>query len=893
MEENRNELEKILEERLRLDSILQEQFSRRVTVMFTDIKGSTAFFEAKGDLAGRTMIHQHNSLVLPVIDENHGVLIKTIGDATMSMYENPADGVRAAAAIMQRLKVYNAGKAEREQIHVRAGLNYGVGIVEQNDVYGDLVNVASRVESLASAGEIYVTEDLYRVVKHDDEFIFRFVKDLPVKGKSLPLSVYRVVWQQEDLKLGRVRSKTETVSRRDGLFVIEASLRNETIKIIAHERSDGEERPVKNFHELPFNQNRIDGCVKGIMEILHRANQHWKTDNSLLVQLKESGTALYAALLPEEVRKQLATTEEKHLLLSIDEALVQIPWELIFDGTTFLCQRFNIGRSVKTRATVSSAARAVSRPLKMLVLADPRNDLPASRREGAMILEEMENVADWLDVTLKDTAITTAYVRDKIRNFDIVHYAGHAEISSAPGGTHGWLLQDGVLTAEEIARIPGTMPMPALVFSNACQSGDWQTATAFENQVFSLANSFLLAGVQHYIGTFWEIPDEPGYLFACSFYADLARGATVGEALRLARQALIAKFGEDTIVWAGYLLYGDPTSRYIDLCDEKDTDEKAKIAQEPIGQQQELPHLTVGWAKSDDRSKIPWVLAAGILLAIALASAHFLGRNEAEIKAAQQQPAAATPQASSKEIDDLVTSLAASYRSGTPAPHRTDDGWSTPPLTMVLLDIQGTGLPSKSVDLFVNRLNQYLQAEAGVPMVERQLLGKLLQELKLSSSSLADPSTALKLGKVLSARLMVTGSMTPVVDGQAVALRIIDTETTAIKKVITVQSTTGELEGEPLSAVGKQIADWLKEEFPVRGTVQAVAGNSCRLNLGKTHGLKKGTTFEVVQEAKKGTGIYAVMGELKVTEVEKDSSVAAFAGNVTSIKEGDRVRLKL
>lgn len=891
MDENCVDLEKILEERLRLDTLLQDQFSRKVTVMFTDIKGSTAFFESKGDLAGRTMIHQHNSLVLPIIEENNGVLIKTIGDATMSMFETPTDGVRAAARIMQRLKEYNSGKSEREQIHVRAGLNYGVGLVEQHDVYGDLVNVASRVESLASAGEVYLTEDLYAVAKHGDEFIFRFVKALPVKGKSQPLNIYRLVWQQEELKLGRMRGKGEQVSRREGMFIIEASLRKDTLKIMAHERNDGEERPVKNFHEITFDQNRISACVSGIIGLLHSANQHWKTDNSLLAQLRSFGATLYESLLPEPVREQLADTDEQHLLLSIDEDLVQIPWELIFDGKNFLCQRFNVGRSVKTRAASIPAARAVSRPLKMLVLADPRSDLPASRREGKMILEEAEKISEWLDVTLKDSAITTDYVREKIRNFDIVHYAGHAELNPQQSGKKGWLLQDGTLSAEDIATSPGSMPMPALVFSNACQTGDWQQTGNYENQIYSLANSFLMAGVQHYIGTFWEMPDEPGFLFAGSFYADLARGATVGEALRLARQSLIARFGEDTIVWAGYLLYGDPTSRYIELADEKEADDSAKPAPEPIDLP-ERPRITVGWAKTDDRSKIPWVMAAAIFIAIGLAVAHFMGRHEAESKVALQQPVAQA-QASSKEIDDLVTSLAASYRNGSTQPPRKDDGWSTPPLTMVLMDVIGSGLPSGTVDLFISRLNQYLQAEAGVPMVERQLLAKLLQELKLSSSSLADRNTALKLGKVLSARLIVTGNLMPVADGQAVALRVIDTETTAVRKVVTAQSSTTEIEGEPLSAIGRQIADWLKEEFPVRGTIQAVAGESIRLNIGKAHGLRKGARLEVVREAKKGTGIYAVTGEAEVREVEKDSSVAAFIGKPGSIKQGDRVRVKM
>lgn len=888
--ENRNDLESILEERMRLDSLLQAQFSRQIAIMFTDIKGSTSFFENKGDLAGRTMIHQHNALVLPVIENNRGSLLKTIGDATMSIYEDPADAVRAAVSAMKKLRDYNRGRSEREQIHVRAGLNFGVGLVEEKDVYGDLVNVASRVESLASADEIYVTEDLYRSVKHNDEFILRYVNAIPVKGKSQSLKVYRVVWQQEELTLGKSRSRRKTAERREGLFVIEASMRHDQLKVVAYSRAEGEDRPVKNFSEGPYIKDEVDACVSGIVTLLNKSSRQGRVANNMLVELREHGENLYKMLLPEDVRKKLSSAEEKSILFSIDESLVHIPWELLYDGSSFLCQEFAIGRSVKTRQSVSSVARAVSRPLKMLVLADPKGDLPASRREGALILEEAEKASDWLDVTLKDSGITIDYVREKIRTFDFVHYAGHAELDSAKGNETGWLLQNGTFTGSEISSLSSGAPMPAMVFSNACQSGGWDTSGNFEDQVFGIANSFLFAGVQHYIGTFREIPDEPGFLFACSFYAHIARGSTVGEAMRLARLALIGRYGEDTIVWGGYLLYGDPTTQYIDTVEEQD-EEHAASQPEPI-ELQGAPKITFGLSKADDRGKLPWALAAGILVAVGLVAANMMGRHDADKANIPLQPIAQTTQNTGKELDDLVTSLAASYREGKTVTQRKDDGWSTPPLTMVIMELNGDGVPKGTAEIFANQLSNNLQAQAGIPMVDRQILAKLLQELKLGTSSLADQATALKLGEILSARLIITGNIMPSGDGQAVALRFIDTETTAIRKVITGQMSGREQESDTVSSLSQEISAWLREEFPVRGKVLFVAGGRCRVNIGKRHGIKAGSRIELVSEAKKGSGIYDVTGEMTVKEVEKDGAVASIVGQ-PSVKEGDRVRMKL
>lgn len=238
MEEKKNDIEKILAERRKIDEILKSEFTRKVTIMFTDIKGSTSFYEQRGDLDGRMMVHRHNELVMPQIEANKGVLIKTIGDATMSRYEDPADGVRAAMQIQQKLREHNKTSAVGEQIHVRIGLNTGMGIVEEKDVFGDVVNVAARVESLADGGEIFVTEDTYREVKNNDEFIFRFADAAQVRGKKEALKAYRLVWHEEGLHLGVTRKGPQAASKKEGVFVLDASVSGKNLKVSAFVRSD-------------------------------------------------------------------------------------------------------------------------------------------------------------------------------------------------------------------------------------------------------------------------------------------------------------------------------------------------------------------------------------------------------------------------------------------------------------------------------------------------------------------------------------------------------------------------------------------------------------------------------------------------------------------------------
>lgn len=837
MEEKKTDIEKILKERAKLDSILQTEFSKKIAVMFTDIKGSTSFYEARGDIDGRVMVHRHNEIVLPVIEENGGVLIKTIGDATMSVYEQPGNAVKAAIQIQQRLKEYNKDRNDREQIHVRVGVNFGTGLVEEKDVFGDVVNVASRVEALADAGQIMITEDLYREVKNNDEFTFRFVDHIEVKGKKDPVKVFRTIWHEEELYLGRTRTLPDPAMKKERVFVLETSASGHRLKVSGFERSEGEERPVKGYEDVKFNEARIRDYTKGIISLLNRANRRGKIGNDLLVKLKEYGRLLFDELIPLQLKEKLMKTEEKHLMISIDDKLVHIPWELLYDGKDFLCQRFSIGRTVSTKQPVAITARAIGRPLKMHILADPKGDLDNSYQEGVVIKDDFGRLDDWIDVSLKTTDIKTDYVKAKIRNFDIVHYAGHADHNAVTPEDSGWLLSDGKLSAGDINKLTGVLPMPSLVFSNACQSGQtdqWRLGEDCEDRIFGLANAFLLSGVQHYIGTFWEIPDEAGSYFAVHFYRNLVKGITIGEAVRAARNALIEKYGEDTIVWAGYMLYGDPTSRYLGVEAEikpKKVTDKTREKEElvaPALRQTETIHFPEAKKERDSRGiygKRTLVLTLSLITVLLFAGLAFFN-TRGKIGSTDSGKIAGPPDGnrtsqgtSLKRVDELVASLAKDYREG--RFNKAKGSHDNLPPTLLFTGIRFLGAEGRSDEVEVKRLiellTQSLLSEKGVNIVEREILDKLLEELKLSASELADPSTSLKLGRILSARVIVTGSIIAGKDGQTIMLRLIDTETTAIRKTVSAEAPKKEIDRETVNEISGKIIDWIRTDFPAAG----------------------------------------------------------------------------
>jgi hypothetical protein len=244
---------------------------------------------------------------------------------------------------------------------------------------------------------------------------------------------------------------------------------------------------------------------------------------------------------------------------------------------------------------------------------------------------------------------------------------------------------------------------------------------------------------------------------------------------------------------------------------------------------------------------------------------------------------------SDKQLDELVSSLAASYRSGQPQKQaQPSDGWTSPPFSIVIMEISGGG----NNDALIEKINQGLSGNAGVSIVERKLLNKMLTELKLSASALTDPATSIKLGKILSARIMVTGALSNEGGKAVLMLKFIDTETTEVRKMMTIEAKGKEIDKPAIADLAGQVGTWVKEEFPVQGKVTAVTANQCKLNIGRQHGLKKGDVIEAVMENGKGSGIYTVLAELQLSEVDKTSATAQTKGDGKGLEKDVKVRLK-
>ena len=172
-----------------------ERFRKTLVVMFSDIQGSTAYFERHGDTAGLFMLHQCNNLIRSAVERYGGTVIKTIGDGTMMTFPDPKRAVEAAIEIQVGMSNLAVARAPTDRIALRIGMHYGTAIVRTTDVFGDAVNMASRIESVAGPGRIALSEEMYGKVRECGfalEELGRFV----LKGKTGERTLYQVGWQQ-------------------------------------------------------------------------------------------------------------------------------------------------------------------------------------------------------------------------------------------------------------------------------------------------------------------------------------------------------------------------------------------------------------------------------------------------------------------------------------------------------------------------------------------------------------------------------------------------------------------------------------------------------------------------------------------------------------------------
>jgi len=307
----------------------------KVTVLFTDVVGSTGYFDRYGDTAGMLLLHRHDRLVITAVEEFQGKVIKTIGDSVMAEFPEPQLAVLAAIEIQRRLYEGNQERPESERMQVRAGINMGVGFRRSNDLFGDAVNVAARLTKLSGAAQILVSRSVWEATL-DSEVWYKPIGRVPLEGKAETEEIYEIIWTDTEV-YERLRSSLGTVCTRT---VVDKLL--EVSPVLEKSLSPSEKAPVKpdTGIELPLRYEVLRRVGEGGMGIVFKARD------------RETGEIVALKVLKPEIASSSTLMEGFRNELRVARKITHKNVCRIFDFTrigegAFISMEFVVGESLR------------------------------------------------------------------------------------------------------------------------------------------------------------------------------------------------------------------------------------------------------------------------------------------------------------------------------------------------------------------------------------------------------------------------------------------------------------------------------------------------------------------------------------------------------------------
>src|SRR3954469_23289902 len=182
---------------------------RLAAIIVGDIASYSRLMQADEEGTHVRVKRIERDLIQPSIVEHHGSLVKTTGDGFIAIFDSPVEAVRCSIVIQQNLIGRNASLPKETRIEYRIGVNLGDVIVEEDDVFGDGVNIATRLEGIAEPGQVYISGGIYEQIKHKVVCGYESLGDRKVKNITDPVRVYRVL--PDPAAFNRTKKRRENV----------------------------------------------------------------------------------------------------------------------------------------------------------------------------------------------------------------------------------------------------------------------------------------------------------------------------------------------------------------------------------------------------------------------------------------------------------------------------------------------------------------------------------------------------------------------------------------------------------------------------------------------------------------------------------------------------------
>jgi class 3 adenylate cyclase/tetratricopeptide (TPR) repeat protein len=269
-----------------------------IAVLFTDVVGSTKYFKAHGDIKGREMLRKHHKIAIAIVEDYGGSLIKEVGDSVMVYFPDALNALKASIKMQHQFNSYNKNNVLQNKIHIRVGIHFGKVIVEEKDIYGDVVNVAAKLTNLANGDQVFISHEVFELTKNMSSTKFELLNFWNMKNVPTGLIIYKVIWENSP------------VSEPDRVAVLHLRLKE-------HHDPDKTENHFRDIWDNFI--RRKDTFLANKHE-----SEYTLPDGTLIVSYKDSSTALETAErllehLSDELKKTGSTEKPPlHMVIAKD-----------------------------------------------------------------------------------------------------------------------------------------------------------------------------------------------------------------------------------------------------------------------------------------------------------------------------------------------------------------------------------------------------------------------------------------------------------------------------------------------------------------------------------------------------------------------------------------------
>ncbi len=283
-------------------------------IMFTDVKDFSKKM-GENELAAMEVLKVHDDTMRDVVEKYRGTIIKSLGDSFMVDFPSAVNAVQCAIEAQERFWEHNKGKAEFDKIQIRVGIHLGDVMKVGNDIYGDGVNIAARIEAITEPNRISVSAEIYNQVKNKMPVKVYNVGMTDLKNIAEPVEVFEILLDSipelaepsESAKSLTLRKRTEQISlqEQEEASKVEAARKKVDDQ---KEKEEAEKRERANAHYSKaleyFQADEIAKAEEEVKEIYRIVQIHYEAQ-MLVIQIEER-----RAQLEEEQRRQRVKEEK-------------------------------------------------------------------------------------------------------------------------------------------------------------------------------------------------------------------------------------------------------------------------------------------------------------------------------------------------------------------------------------------------------------------------------------------------------------------------------------------------------------------------------------------------------------------------------------------------------